>query len=402
MENRNLIQAINKERDKVECEFKCPLLKLNDYCFAEIFKYLGWKDARNFGESYERVRNLGSLRYKHISKFDISSEKLHRGDKFLDNILLDFGEHLRSLTICLYKVQYGEKDLRKVIKQCTNLKILEIQSWMLDTNFNRSEAASFFDGIEMLTLNKCNLAYMTAFFNCFSKLKFLNFYLCHDLCTKDVKMLFDNNTDIESFYLYGGDDFGGIDFHISDFELFQFGQKFDKLCLVSKPVSLEINSLLRLTTTNLTKLRIESIGSNINNLLIELARQGILEELQLQRVKIDLNSLKIIQLMKQLQLLVLTPDQRTELHSSGVWPPNLKQLQLSQEFTISSFISTIKQLKSLEIIDLEQSWILDDKLADVTKLSESILKVRSSQRRLDIILPCVYGKNICNLVSSLY
>lgn len=83
-----------------------------------------------------------------------------------------------------------------------------------------------------------------------------------------------------------------------------------------------------------------------------------------------------------------------KLAPSTTWPPQLKKLRLDGfEFTHNSFMSTIRQLKCVESIDLAECSIAgSDKseFKDIAILSQYITEVIDDEdrhQRLDVVMP---------------
>lgn len=341
---------------------------LNNDCLLEIFKYLGLDDSINFAASCSTLLMVADQAFKKkFSQFTIDRNMMNEEKiAWLDRVLWYIGPHILSLTLD-WAWQTSQNDiLRKVQKGCVNLNCLVLAH----CDVSDFQDLDFILSVQMLTLNKCILDRKRNIFQHFLYLKFLHFYHCSGIRPCALKQCFENNSDIENLAFIG------------------YG--FDVLKIVGTLTQLQ----------HLTKLKLNCQMENLNNFLFELASRGIMEELELFRIKIDYNTFNVLKLFEKLRLLVL--DQCTDLlELNSTLPLSLKHLQLKC-FTISfeTFISTIRQLKNLENFDLyccyctppDSESILFD---DILSLSKEIVKVLDfgiNQPTLIVTLPEPYAQ----------
>ncbi|KAG4080683.1 hypothetical protein HA402_013213 [Bradysia odoriphaga] len=263
------------EKDVVK-DFSLHLL--NDDCLLELYKYLRLRDAQNLAKTSERLKHLFMFRY-HKMTFEFYSDMHNKtsknGKKVLDNILSQYGPYLRSWSLTINNpnhqreatentVTSGVEVLRIVSKYCTNLIRLEFKGYNFDfERFLRDcgDAAVCLANVEILIFDWCFQVRPLEFLQSFRKLKHLYFEVS-GTTTSQLQIMFQNNPGIESYYNNGSDSFCGDShnfgrFTDNEFNLCEFGPNFRKLCLSACCDSLEVGNMLRLTTINLTSLKLE-------------------------------------------------------------------------------------------------------------------------------------------------
>lgn len=374
---------------------------LNDDCLLELYKYLRLSDAQNLAETSKRLKHLFMFRY-HKMTFEFHSDMFNKtsknGKQVLDNILSQYGQYLRSWSLTINNPEHqrrstenvvanqvndecaGVEVLKIVSKYCTNLKRLELKGFI--HGFERflrdcGDAAVCLANVEILIFDFCLEVMPLEFLQCFRKLKHLYFKVS-GTTTKDLQIMFQNNPGIESYYNNGSDSFCGDShnfgrFTSSEFSLCEFGPNFQKLCLGACCDSLvmgqfekmcpccdspDIGNMLRLATINLTSLKLEFwTKENLTLFLTELAKKGVLKELELQRVSLCRDACNTIQLFSNLELVVLCPKNEPSLKfkmdKTFIWPPKLKRLRSDIEITDAGFFALMRQLKFLTHLQLD-------------------------------------------------
>lgn len=169
-----------------------------------------------------------------------------------------------------------------------------------------------------------------------------------------------------------------------------------------------INSLQ--TLHHIKSLQLNCEKENLNDLIGAMAQTGIMEEMELHHLKVDDKFFEILKSFDKLRLLSISyANDEDDVYEPADWKlttfaclPQLKCLLLdSFEFTVKTFISTIRQLKDLEKFDLSSCSITrrdKSKFKDFAKLSQQILEIiddTGRQQRLDVVMPiCLtWGKN---------
>lgn len=346
---------------------------LNIDCLLEVFKYLELEDSLNFAETCTQLRMIADQAFKtKFSKFTIDTAMMNGRMALINRVLWYIGPHILSLTID-WAWQTSKNDiLIKIQHSCTHLNRLIL----VHCEISDFKSFDFLICVRMLTLNKCTLDRKKDILHHFLYLKCLHFYHCNGIKPSALRQCFQNNPDIENLAFIG------------------YG--FDVLKIIEPLTQLE----------QLTKLKLNCQMQNLNNFLFELASRGIIEELELFRIKIDDNTFNILNLFSNLRLLVV--DQCSDFQElNSTLPFSLRHLQLKC-FTISSktFISMIRQLKSLENLDLycchctppdSESISFDD----IIGLSGEIMKNLDfgiNQPTLTVTLPETYAQ--CDTVSQ--
>lgn len=348
---------------------------LNDDCLLELYKYLRLKDSKNLSKTSKRLKHLYMFRY-HKFTFEFHSDMFNKtsknGNQVLDNILSEYGDYLRSWSLSIHfnrheDVNSGAEVLKTVSKYSTNLKRLEFTGFIIDgfKNFVRDcgDAIACFQNVESLTFHFCHEVKSFEFIQSFRKLKHL-YFDTSGTTTKNLQIIFQNNPDIEFYYNNGSDSFCGDShnfgrFTSSEFSSCKFGPKFHKLCLGATCDSLEMEHMLRLTAMNLTSLKLDfHFVGNLPIFLTQLAKRGILKELELVEVELDRDGFNIIQSFRNLELLVLCPGNIYDkldykIEATFVWPPNLKRLRSTIEITDTGFTALLRQLKFLSHLQLD-------------------------------------------------
>lgn len=352
---------------------------LNDNCLLEIYKYLPLADCKNLAETSKRLKYIYMFRYhKFTSELhpDMLTKTSKNGKKVIDNILLEYGAHLRSWSLTINNSQTGDaaagvEVLKLVSQYSTNLKRLELYGFgcgFVDFLRDCGEAAVCFGNVESLILDCCLLVDSLAFLECFRRLKHVHMTES-DVSTNGLQIMFRNNPGIESFYGNSYKQCYSFCYcdspHNSEMEsstnsnalgLCEFGPKFHKLCLNGKHDSLHMEKLMRLTTTSLTSLRLhfKYNTAGLTTFLTELAKQGCLKELELVGMELDNDSCNAIQLFENLELIVLCPDWNSIILTSAfIWPSKLKRCRSNLDITDNGFITLLHRLKFLTHLQLD-------------------------------------------------
>lgn len=156
-----------------------------------------------------------------------------------------------------------------------------------------------------------------------------------------------------------------------------------------------------LTLNQLKALRLSVVEGDVNGLLRELARKGILEQLELYIV--DENFVQYMQSFESLRLLVINNLYYVE--SPIIWPANLTTLRLYGGYSGNNlFMSAIRQLKNLECFEFHVEKLDSDYFNHVTKLSQDILnEVKDRNCRLDVLCPNYWNDDVRNFhISTLH
>lgn len=340
---------------------------LNIDCLLEIFKYLELEDSLNFAETCSQLRMISDQAFKtKFSKFTIDRKLMNGGMALMNRVLRYIGPHILSLTVD-WAWQRNKNDILKKIQQsCVQLNCLIL----VHCEVSDFQSFDFMICVRMLTLNKCTLDRKKDILKHFLYLKCLHIYHCSGIRTSALRQCFQNNPEIENVAFIG------------------YG--FDVIKIIEPLTQLE----------HLTKLKLNCQMQNLNNFLFELASRDIIEELELFRIKIDNNTFNILNLFRNLRLLVV--DQCSDLQElNSTLPLSLRHLQLKC-FTISfnTFISIIRQLKRLENVDLYCCYCTTPdsesiSFDDIIGLSEEVMKNLDfglNQPTLSVTLPEAYAQ----------
>lgn len=345
---------------------------LNDNFLLEIYKYLPLADCKNLAETSKRLKHIYMFRYHKFTLElhpDMLTKTSKNGKKVLHNILLEYGQHLRSWSLTINNKEDGDaaagvEVLKLVSKYSTNLKRLELNGFrfgFVDFLRDCGEAVGCFENVESLILDFCFLADSLEFLQCFRRLKHVHLNES-DATTNGLQIIFRNNPEIESFYSNNYDSLHDLKREISTdsaLGLCEFGPKLQKLCLSAERASLDMEKLMRLATTNLTSLALHcNFTGSLTTFLTELAKQGCLKELELVGMKFDQDGCNAIQSFENLELIVLCPDvlcssSKCILTSTFIWPSKLKRCRSNISITENGFIALLHQLKFLTHLQLD-------------------------------------------------
>lgn len=370
---------------------------LNEKCLLKVFEYLEIKDHMNLAKTCVSLKKVLDVKIPKYSTFVLDRKIVAKGEKYIDGILTQIGRHVTSLTfrcVCKYDKNYScSRVLNRI--DCTKLTSLAIHDLSMLCQ-NDMHLHSFVN-VEILTLKSSMTTFdkhfLKNFLKNFRKLKSLNL-LYGTFESDELKMLFKSNPDIESLVVRRVD-------HVFDCELLKLIPKVEILLLDT--FDWYINNLNCVQTLDrITKLRLNCEKKNLNKLMSEMARKGILEELELHAFKVNDKFFEILKSFDKLRLLRLDyADNRNhyepnnwKLVASTKWPSELQHLRLETfELTHSSFFSTIRQLNRLESIDFGLCRIArSDKsqFKDLEQLSGEItevIEVCNRQHRLNVVMP---------------
>lgn len=366
-----------------------------DDCSKDPFEFIQI-DSINLAKSCGYFNNVANGHtFDNYSSFEINQSNY----KVIGHIVPYIGIYVTSLTIdCEWK-QCSR--LNETLADFKNIRYLRVRiTNCLEAVEDNDLSLSNFDNVEVLSLAYCDSSFAKGFLQNFHKLKCLKIFTT-DFQPNDLEMIFQNNPDIESFIYCCSE--RGADFEF-DYRLIQMIPKVRRLS-ISVSDDLNLKSLVNLN--QLTKLHINCQWLSINDGLKELARNGILEDIQLLNAFIDADLFTILKLFDKLQLLVITTSKSSTPDStfpwSSNWPSKLKQLRLAgTTITRTDFISTIKQLKLLEIIDIGRCGIGDavdeQRFQYGTEFYQQIFDVVIGENRqwLDVILPAVLNLGNAN------
>lgn len=363
---------------------KSSLLALNNDCVLEISKYLGLDDVINLSKTCHRLKDLAeTTMFKKYSDLTIDRTMILRGQVYINNILSHIGPYVVELKCRLMDVseQYFWSAINN---KCKCLKKLSVEEWHDVTVHNFSNFYCF-RTVEVLFLCDCNFNSKSNFLKSFGGLKTV---ICDNTGTaSDALLLYNRN--LKSFC---------FDSWVIDMRYFNNVPKLEAL-YINIPAVSEYKSLVDMK--HLKKLGLWCSDRNINSLLSELAEKGIMEELELSCVRFDEHTSEILKTFTKVQLLSVYCDNNFEEYDFNIrpsfgWPPNLKHLSLDGiEISVDALISAIKQLKSLENVDLWRCGYEEGELSifnDLNYLCRRILNVLESNHRnqrkiLSIILP---------------
>lgn len=378
------------------------LLRLPDDYSKGIFECLQLDDRINLAETCDHFNSIADDHiFKNYSTFEINQSNY----KGIEYIRAYIGSHVTSLTIDCSKVD-PSWSLGKVLADFTNVKCLRVRIANCPGDSYQDDLSQCnFDKVETLTLAYCNLNFAKSFLQNFHKLKCLKI-LATDFRPSDLESVFRNSSNIESF-IFCCSGRGGTDFEF-DYRLVQMIPNVRRLS-ISVADDLHMNYLANLN--QLTKLQINCQWLSLNDALRDLARNGILEDIQLLNAHIDDDLFDILKSFDKLQSVEITTGSSSTPDSTMPWPSNwpskLKKLRLAgTHISRTDFLATIEDLKLLEIIDVGHSDISDvpayDK-SDFNHAAELAKEICHSvlnggrRERLDVILPV--DLNLKNRVS---
>lgn len=331
---------------KIELSEERPSIdSLDEYHLLDVFQWLKFEDLINLAETCTKFKQVVCrifdkstiLELDRKQRVNISSSELElvynvseEGvDQYIDRLLVHVGPHISSLKIFCNE-KYSCSRLMKHV-DCKKLKSIEIGSLEEACQNDLFVPKCLYScrNVELLTLY--NVSSLKTFLETFHKLKCFNIMHCN-IEFSDLRMVFQNNPEISSFV------FNGRDF---DCQLLELIPKIEKLSLDVHVFYDEgnISNLNTLLTLNqLSKLRLNCHNKNLNNFFVDLARKGVIEELELHCAQIDSNSLKTLKTFDKLQLLTIynSGPADAELDSSLTsLPPQLKVSLHTQHIDLS-------------------------------------------------------------------
>lgn len=366
------------------------LHKLNDHCLLNIFKYLsGEEDAKNLGNTSKRLKNLYLYRYHKFTfafHSDMFSKTTKSGTKVLDVILSEYDVHIRCWSLIILNSERNDaiEVVCRVSQYSTNLKRLEFRGIVNMDFVNCPEVVQCLPTVETLIFFYNQQMNYGNFLQHFRSLKQVRF-VGTGPTDYDLQILFRNNRDIQSYYCNEDESFIRIRLlvepFVNNFNSCDVGSKFNELCLsndadiyesydpMKKTYFTMTNKLMRLATTNLTKLKLDlPTIDTVDNLVIALAEQGTLKELELLQVKLGRNGfITVVQSFQSLQLLVLCPEldyfiQTVATTGWNIWPIHLTKFKANIPLdcrSISSIVNNLEHLTHLHFVYLEHHQLVN-------------------------------------------
>lgn len=353
---------------------------LNEYCLLHIFEYLELDDSINFANTCKYVRLVAERVFKKYSDFKLFWNMLEKGERYINCILSYIGPHISSLQISFFNLNLDLSKYLKIIdRNCSNLKCLKINDYQGKAEKKVLSGYNFKE-VEMLTLFRFDSSSTKRFLQSFRHLKILYIVEC-TINMEETMKIFHNNPNIDTFYSYD----------LDCLKLLPLIPNVQKLCVGGgSDFELLPNVWTLLTLNCLTKLKLDCDYININSVLRELAKKGIMEEIDLKYVDIDDDFFDILASFENIQLLSIEYAQRNDenkrLKASIVWPSKLNSLRLSYfELTFNDFIEIIRQVTSLQRMDICMSDFAESDLINfedskkwLTETIPRILKVVDS------------------------
>ncbi len=349
-------------------------------------------------------------------EFELNREIVQKGEEYINAVLKDIGRSVTSLKIvcaCKFDKNFPCINLMNWIDS-KNLKSLHIDD--ITVECQNDMLLHDFTNVETLTLKVCfekwKKNFANNFLQQFRKLK--HFAVSSvDIERPEWEIVFKNNPDIESLIVRRVD----CNFYC---KLLEFIPKVQILILNTFDWYIrEVDALRALH--QIKKLHLNCERENLSDLIVELGKNGIMEELVLVNLKVDDKFFEILKTFNRLQLLSIEygdsddgddyDPKNWKLTAAFTGLPQLKYLKLqSFEFALKTFISTIRQLKCLEKFDLSGCSIARrDKstFQDLDKLSGNVLESivdTNRLQRLDVVLPdgLKFRKNRSEVINQQY
>ncbi|XP_037033915.1 uncharacterized protein LOC119072738 [Bradysia coprophila] len=325
---------------------------LNHDCLREIVHYLKLDDAISFADCCKCMKLVANDKFRKYKHYNLDRTQFLKGVIHTNNLISHIGPHLSALTICLYEFNLNLSRFLKIIdRKCTQLKRLQIE-------YSEREAADQvpltynFETVQTLTLIHFNSTSTRGLLQSFRHLEQLCFQQCF-ISEEESMALIHNNPRIESFLCV-------------DLRCFNIlPPNVQELSIENRNLDLLPNVC---TLNFLTSLHLDCLGKNITSPLRELAKRGIMKEMDLENINIDDEFFDFVAQFGKMQLLQIDHYRVTEQGayegSSGfkrlkpkiVWPTELSILQLKGfEFTLDDVTDIVRQLISLQALDLYQS-----------------------------------------------
>lgn len=347
---------------------------VNYDCAFEMFERLGFNECMNLAEAYDELQCVADRIYKRkFNKFTFDFTEP------IDRILYHAGPSVKSLTLILNKTNVKATDLIKISDTCKQLQRLTLKGFHREIIGN-NPFASVIDNLEVLSLQNCCLADDEDFFGDSKNLKSLNLLGCRGVQNITLKNCFEKNEGITSFTCDTPQLFYP--------RLLLLLPKLERVSLRYSSRHMHLNMLSKLQS--LRHLTLRCWDENVNDILADLAKTNILEELVLIDVAVDADTFAIIKAFKNLQLLVVTTH-NCEFPSSDALPTSLKTLRLGG-FSIADHIISplVKRLTNLEDFhlsncELERSGY---SITDFDSMADLVLDELNghNDRQLDMIL----------------
>jgi len=296
------------------------LLKLNEYCLLDIFKFLKLADFVNLDRTCSQLKFIGARvcaeKYKKFEIFISNSNKGMERKEFSD-ILSVIGGHIESVS-----VDGANQLIIQLIKaKCKNINSLQL--WNCKTPIQ----LQCFENLKELKLNAVSIS------------------------TNELKICFAKNAELEhlEYDCSYGEEF---------LELLRILPKLKSLHLDNIPNTLHLNQHLH-CLDGLTKFSFYS-PDNCNQLLIKLTKNANLMELQVW-MPFDADTFGIIKSFQSLEKLGMHQfGQLESMPENTVFPSTLQSIKFSGvKMASKMLLSTVKQLKSLEEFDLGYRHDLD-------------------------------------------
>lgn len=347
---------------------------LNEYCLLHIFEYLELDDSINFANTCKYVRLVADRVFKKYSDFKLFRRMLEKGTRYINCILSYIGPHISSLEIHLFDLNLDLSKYLKIIdRNCSNLKCLKIDHYKGKAE-KKVQSGYNFKKVEMLTLFRFDSSSTKRFLQSFRHLKILYIVECAIKMEETMK-IFHNNPNIDTFHSYD----------LDCLKLLPLIPNVQKLWVGGGSHFEVLPNVWTLLTLNcLTKLKLGCKGINFNSVLRELAKKGIMEEMELECVDVDDDFFDILASFENIQLLAIEYAQRNDenkrLKASMVWPTKLNSLRLSYfELTFNDFIEIIRQVTSLQRMDICRSDFAESDL----------INFEDSKKWLRETIPCI-------------
>lgn len=335
------------------------LVDINFDCLRYIFELLEFGDLISLAETCTTFANVtDSIFRKKFKDFTFNRRLDGLSNKAIDRIVYHIMPYVTTLRLEVYdNVEYV---LSRVDEDNEKLKNIVISThW-----FGNNTSLKPLKHVKCLKLDYCNLGKNENFFTNFCNLKTLTMVSCGFNMN-----LFENNETITSLFIH-------ID---GNHQLDALPLNLERLCFYKHNVNL--NALLKLNRLKSLKLLGGIPGSMINrntrlggkNILIELGKKGILEELAILEYILDENTFGIFESFKSLHVLALKMGEIFEWKPSLVFPPNLKHLKLGLiQFSTSDIVKLIDQLTFLKDIHITKSCPIVDPYGTIIKEDKQI------------------------------
>ncbi|KAG4073042.1 hypothetical protein HA402_009461 [Bradysia odoriphaga] len=325
---------------------------LNYDCLREIVHYLKLDDAISFADCCKCMRLVANDKFRKYKHYNLDRTQFLKGVIHTNNLISHIGPHLSALTICLYEFNLNLSKLLKIIdRKCSQLKRLQIEYSEREAE-DQVPLTYNFETVHTLTLIHFNSTSTKGLLQSFRHLEQLCFRQCF-ISEEESMALIHNNPRIESFLCV-------------DLRCFNIlPPNVQELSIENRNLDLLPNVC---TLNFLTSLHLDCLGTNITSPLRELAKRGIMKELDLENINIDDEFFDFLAQFSKMQLLQIDHYRGTQqggneesigfkrLKPFIVWPTDLSILQLKGfVFTLDDVTEIIRQLTSLQALDFYQS-----------------------------------------------